>query len=88
MVKFSVSDTGVGIAPEHIPRLTERFYRVDKGRHRQSGGTGLGLAITKHALAKHGSSLNIESQLGVGSCFWAEFELWHDEKTAQIERDS
>lgn len=88
LVKFSVSDTGVGIAPEHIPRLTERFYRVDKGRHRQSGGTGLGLAITKHALAKHGSSLNIESQLGVGSCFWAEFELWHDEKTAQIERDS
>lgn len=74
-VKFSVTDTGAGIAPEHIPRLTERFYRVDKGRSRQSGGTGLGLAITKHALAKHGSCLQIHSEIGVGSTFSAEFAL-------------
>lgn len=78
-VKFSVSDTGAGIAPEHIPRLTERFYRVDKGRHRQSGGTGLGLAISKQALAKHNSQLHIESKIGVGSTFSAEFDLLDNE---------
>ena len=72
---FSVTDTGVGIAPEHIPRLTERFYRVDKGRSRETGGTGLGLAITKHALAKHGAILQIESRMGEGSTFSTEFDL-------------
>ena len=72
---FSVTDTGVGIAPEHIPRLTERFYRVDKGRSRETGGTGLGLAITKHALAKHGAILQIESRVGEGSTFSTEFDL-------------
>ena len=68
---FSVRDTGPGIAPEHIPHLTERFYRVDPSRSRQSGGTGLGLAITKHALAEHKGVLRIESEVGVGSVFTA-----------------
>ncbi|OOF85205.1 phosphate regulon sensor histidine kinase PhoR [Rodentibacter ratti] len=66
---FSVTDTGVGIAPEHIPRLTERFYRVDNARSRQTGGTGLGLSITKFALAKYDAELEIKSELGKGSCF-------------------
>ena len=61
---FSVEDDGPGIAPEHIPRLTERFYRVDRARSRQTGGSGLGLAIVKHALAHHESSLQIESLPG------------------------
>lgn len=73
-VTFSVTDNGPGIASEHIPRLTERFYRVDTGRSRASGGTGLGLAITKHALAEHGSQLLVESQLGTGSTFSAHFD--------------
>lgn len=68
---FQVSDTGSGIAAEHIPHLTERFYRVDSGRSRQSGGTGLGLAIVKHALAEHNGKLQIESVVGSGSTFSA-----------------
>lgn len=67
--EFSVQDTGPGIAPEHIPRLTERFYRVDRSRSRESGGTGLGLAIVKHVLQRHGGRLRIESQPGAGSTF-------------------
>ena len=70
---FEVEDTGIGIAPEHIPRLTERFYRVDRGRSRDSGGTGLGLAIVKHALARHGATLDITSKPGEGSRFAARF---------------
>lgn len=66
---FTVRDNGYGIEPEHIPRLTERFYRVDKGRSRENGGTGLGLAIVKHALARHQAELEIESQIGKGSLF-------------------
>jgi len=66
---FSVTDTGEGIAPEHIPRLTERFYRVDVGRSRERGGTGLGLALVKHVLQKHGAFLEVESTVGVGSRF-------------------
>ncbi len=72
---FSVRDNGPGIAPDHIPRLTERFYRVDAGRSRNQGGTGLGLAITKHALAAHDSALIIDSELGYGSTFSACFAL-------------
>jgi two-component system phosphate regulon sensor histidine kinase PhoR len=71
--EFTVEDTGVGIESEHIPRLTERFYRVDRGRSRETGGTGLGLAIVKHALARHQATLEIESTPGVGSRFTARF---------------
>ncbi|SUQ59562.1 Phosphate regulon sensor protein phoR [Raoultella terrigena] len=66
---FSVEDNGPGIAPEHIPRLTERFYRVDKARSRQTGGSGLGLAIVKHAVNHHDSRLDIESTPGKGTRF-------------------
>ncbi len=72
---FFVSDTGSGIAPEHLKHLTERFYRVDKGRSRKTGGSGLGLAIAKHALAEHQAILNIESQLGEGSRFSTKFNI-------------
>jgi two-component system phosphate regulon sensor histidine kinase PhoR len=67
--RFAVADTGVGIAAEHLPRLTERFYRVDRSRSRETGGTGLGLAIVKHALARHQATLEIESRPGAGSRF-------------------
>ena len=70
---FSVRDHGIGIAPEHINRLTERFYRVDAGRDRAAGGTGLGLAIVKHALTLHDAKLHIESELGEGSLFRCDF---------------
>lgn len=70
---LSVTDTGIGIAQEHLPRLTERFYRVDKGRSRDTGGTGLGLAIVKHALARHQARLDIRSHIGTGSTFTAVF---------------
>jgi two-component system phosphate regulon sensor histidine kinase PhoR len=66
---FSVKDFGSGIAPEHIPRLTERFYRVDRSRSRETGGTGLGLAIVKHVAQRHGAELEIESVVGKGSRF-------------------
>jgi two-component system phosphate regulon sensor histidine kinase PhoR len=64
-----VNDTGPGIAPEHLPRLSERFYRVDRSRSRETGGTGLGLAITKHVVQRHGGELRIESHVGQGSTF-------------------
>ena len=70
---FSVEDSGVGIAPQHIPRLTERFYRVDTGRSRSTGGTGLGLAIVKHVVLRHEGWLEIESELGRGSEFRCHF---------------
>ena len=70
---FEVEDSGIGIAPEHIPRLTERFYRVDRGRSRETGGTGLGLAIVKHALVRHGGTLHVASTPGRGSTFSARF---------------
>jgi len=68
-----VRDTGVGIAPEHIPRITERFYRVDRSRSRETGGTGLGLAIVKHVLQRHGAALHITSTVGKGSTFSVTF---------------
>ncbi len=70
---FSVADTGMGIPPEHIPRLTERFYRVDAGRSRSTGGSGLGLAIVKHVLQRHGGTLEVQSSLGSGSTFTCHF---------------
>lgn len=70
---LNVRDTGIGIPATHLPRLTERFYRVDQGRSRDTGGTGLGLAIVKHALSRHQGHLTIESQVNVGSCFGAHF---------------
>ncbi|MFM7396259.1 MAG: phosphate regulon sensor histidine kinase PhoR [Gammaproteobacteria bacterium] len=70
---FAVSDTGPGISPEHLPRLTERFYRVDPGRARDTGGSGLGLAIVRHVLQRHGAELKIESEEGRGSTFTCHF---------------
>ncbi|TEA78305.1 phosphate regulon sensor histidine kinase PhoR [Allopusillimonas ginsengisoli] len=66
---YSVQDTGIGIASQDIPRLTERFYRVDRGRSRATGGTGLGLAITKHVAMRHNAELRIQSRFGAGSLF-------------------
>ncbi len=70
---FSVQDNGIGIAQQHIDRLTERFYRVDRGRSRETGGTGLGLAIVKHILTRHHAKLEIVSEPGTGSTFSAVF---------------
>lgn len=66
---FSVNDNGEGIAPKHVKRLTERFYRVDQARSRATGGSGLGLAIVKHVLSRHNSRLLIFSEPGAGSSF-------------------
>jgi two-component system phosphate regulon sensor histidine kinase PhoR len=71
--RFSVQDSGPGISPEHIPRLTERFYRVDSDRSRSTGGTGLGLSIVKHVLQRHDATLAIESTPPQGTCFTAIF---------------
>ena len=65
----TVTDNGPGIAPEHLPRITERFYRVDRSRSRETGGTGLGLSIVKHVVQRHQGELTIESQPGLGSRF-------------------
>ncbi|XLM21144.1 phosphate regulon sensor histidine kinase PhoR, partial [Chromobacterium piscinae] len=83
-LRFSVADTGIGIPREHIPRLTERFYRVDRGRSRGSGGTGLGLAIVKHVLARHHARLEIKSEPDKGSTFSVVFprERRHDSQAA------
>jgi two-component system phosphate regulon sensor histidine kinase PhoR len=68
-----VRDTGIGIEQQHIDRLTERFYRVDRSRSRETGGTGLGLSIVKHILTRHQARLEINSELGKGSTFSAVF---------------
>jgi two-component system phosphate regulon sensor histidine kinase PhoR len=75
---FSVCDSGIGIEPRHIPRLTERFYRIDVGRSRSRGGTGLGLAIVKHVVLRHAARLDIESTPGKGSCFRVVFPVGAD----------
>ncbi len=81
---FEVKDTGIGIPPQHIPRLTERFFRVDVGRSRDIGGTGLGLAIVKHILERHNASLSITSQVDRGSTFRCNFPaeniIHHEQK--------
>jgi len=79
---FSVSDTGMGIPAEHIPRLTERFYRVDAGRSRATGGSGLGLAIVNHVLQRHSATLEVVSALGAGSTFTCHFPV---ERVAPLE---
>jgi len=71
--RYSVTDTGIGIAAHHLPRLTERFYRADRGRSRAAGGTGLGLAITKHIAMRHDADLEIASTPGRGSTFALRF---------------
>jgi two-component system phosphate regulon sensor histidine kinase PhoR len=68
-VELCVEDTGIGIAPQHLPRIFERFYRVDKDRSRDVGGSGLGLAIVKHIIEAHDSAINVESTVGVGTKF-------------------
>jgi two-component system phosphate regulon sensor histidine kinase PhoR len=78
---YSVRDTGPGISSEHLPRLTERFYRVDRSRSRDTGGTGLGLAIVKHIASRHQAQLQIESMVGVGSLFTLVFPA---ERTVEL----
>ena len=74
-IRLSVSDEGDGIAPDHLPRLTERFYRVDEARSRSVGGTGLGLAIVKHISERHQGQLDIESEVGKGTRVSVTFPL-------------
>ena len=74
-IYFAVKDQGIGIKPTDIPRLTERFYRVDKGRSRNTGGTGLGLAIVKHVLLRHQGEIEISSEVGIGSNFVCYFPI-------------
>lgn len=80
---YEVQDEGLGIASEHIPRLTERFYRVDKDRSRVTGGTGLGLAIVRHVLERHRADLEIESVLGKGSLFRCKFPITKPRKSVK-----
>lgn len=71
-MQIKVSDTGIGIASEHLSRLWERFYRIDKARSRSTGGTGLGLSIVKHLVEAHGGTVSVESALNEGSMFIVE----------------
>jgi two-component system, OmpR family, phosphate regulon sensor histidine kinase PhoR len=84
-IEFYVRDFGPGIPSEHLPRLFERFYRVDKARSREAGGTGLGLAIVKHIVLNHGGTAGVTSELGHGSTFW--FRLPRAELTAEVAKD-
>jgi len=88
MPVFFVRDSGIGIEPQHIPRLTERFYRVDRSRSRSTGGTGLGLAIVKHVLSRHQAHLEISSEMGKGSAFSAVFPAARARSRAQLVQDT
>jgi two-component system phosphate regulon sensor histidine kinase PhoR len=77
--RIAVRDYGPGIAPEHLPRLTERFYRVDVADSRAQGGTGLGLALVKHVLNRHGGKVSIDSTLGQGATFIMHLPLRTDD---------
>src|SRR5690606_33206354 len=81
-VRIAVTDQGEGISPENLPRLTERFYRVDTARSRKMGGTGLGLAIVKHIVERHRGELTIDSRLGVGTSAAFTLPVYPDEDTA------
>lgn len=87
-VTISVQDTGTGIAPEHIARIFERFYRVDRERSREAGGTGLGLAIVKHIIEAHGSSVEVRSEPGKGSTFTFTLRASHETKKHQEDQSS
>jgi two-component system phosphate regulon sensor histidine kinase PhoR len=80
-VQFTVTDTGMGIPKKDLPRIFERFYRVDKARSRSSGGTGLGLSIVKHLVDLHHGVISVKSDLGIGSSFIIELPLLQEEKT-------
>jgi two-component system sensor histidine kinase SenX3 len=77
-IVVSVEDEGIGIREQHLDRIFERFYRVDKGRDRETGGTGLGLSIARHIARNHGGDISVESQLGVGSTFRIRLPLWRE----------
>ncbi|MEM6491271.1 MAG: ATP-binding protein, partial [Pseudomonadota bacterium] len=82
----AVTDNGAGIAPEHIPRLTERFYRVDEARSRELGGVGLGLSIVKHIVNRHRGAFEIESAIGEGATFRALFPACAAGAAPELER--
>jgi two-component system phosphate regulon sensor histidine kinase PhoR len=87
-VEIRVHDYGIGIAAEHIPRLTERFYRVDPARAREVGGTGLGLAIVKHIINRHRGLLTIESELGSGSVFTIYLPVYVEGKNVSVIKEA
>lgn len=84
--KISIADQGEGIAPEHLPRIFERFYRVDTARSRDGGGTGLGLSIARHTMRAHGGDISVWSQVGVGSTFTLTFPILDEKKTRKARK--
>jgi len=87
-IEFFVQDFGPGIASEHISRIFERFYRVDKARSREAGGTGLGLAIVKHVVQAHGGRVRAESELGSGTTFLFTLPVATEKRTEEVQADA
>ncbi len=87
-LEFYVRDFGPGIASEHLPRLFERFYRVDKARSREAGGTGLGLAIVKHIVLNHGGRAGVNSELGHGSVFWFRLPITNSDSASVVTHET